>query len=231
MPASTAPPPADPVAELAVRNRLALWGARLLAPVHENGRLHGLIALGVRDDGQPYDEADRTRAVQFARLLRHFLVKAGHISRLHHLAEQATLGAKYLPGTLVLAADENPPRQVPLIVRELIGQARRAREICRATPTDGQPFRASAGLIAETGGQNAMIVDSSALAEQVVADVIASAFDSAGQRCSALRVLCLQEEIADRVLQMLKGANYFRQLCATCLMGELRLGLMRSRAL
>lgn len=61
-------------------------------------------------------------------------------------------------------------------------------------------------FIAETGGQNAMIVDSSALAEQVVADVIASAFDSAGQRCSALRVLCLQEEVADRTLVMLKGA-------------------------
>ena len=61
-------------------------------------------------------------------------------------------------------------------------------------------------LVAETGGQNAMIVDSSALAEQVVADVIASAFDSAGQRCSALRVLCLQEDIADRTLAMLKGA-------------------------
>lgn len=51
-----------------------------------------------------------------------------------------------------------------------------------------------------------MIVDSSALAEQVVADVVASAFDSAGQRCSALRILCLQEEIADRTLAMLKGA-------------------------
>ncbi|RFB81239.1 trifunctional transcriptional regulator/proline dehydrogenase/L-glutamate gamma-semialdehyde dehydrogenase [Methylovirgula sp. 4M-Z18] len=61
-------------------------------------------------------------------------------------------------------------------------------------------------LIAETGGQNGMIVDSSALAEQVVGDVIASAFDSAGQRCSALRVLCLQEDVADRTLQMLKGA-------------------------
>jgi len=61
-------------------------------------------------------------------------------------------------------------------------------------------------LIAETGGQNAMIVDSSALPEQVVNDVIASAFDSAGQRCSALRVLCLQDDIADHVLQMLQGA-------------------------
>ncbi len=61
-------------------------------------------------------------------------------------------------------------------------------------------------LIAETGGQNAMIVDSSALAEQVVADAVASAFDSAGQRCSALRVLCLQEDVADRVIEMLRGA-------------------------
>ena len=61
-------------------------------------------------------------------------------------------------------------------------------------------------LIAETGGQNAMIVDSSALAEQVVADVVVSAFDSAGQRCSALRVLCLQEEVADRILAMIRGA-------------------------
>jgi RHH-type proline utilization regulon transcriptional repressor/proline dehydrogenase/delta 1-pyrroline-5-carboxylate dehydrogenase len=61
-------------------------------------------------------------------------------------------------------------------------------------------------LIAETGGQNAMIVDSSALPEQVVVDAIASAFDSAGQRCSALRVLCLQSDIAGRLLSMLKGA-------------------------
>ena len=63
-----------------------------------------------------------------------------------------------------------------------------------------------ATLIAETGGQNAMIVDSSALPEQVVRDVISSAFHSAGQRCSALRVLCLQHDIADRVLDMLAGA-------------------------
>ena len=61
-------------------------------------------------------------------------------------------------------------------------------------------------LIAETGGQNAMIVDSSALPEQVVKDVIRSAFNSAGQRCSALRVLYLQDEIAERVIELLKGA-------------------------
>lgn len=61
-------------------------------------------------------------------------------------------------------------------------------------------------LIAETGGVNAMIVDATALPEQVVDDVIASAFTSAGQRCSALRVLYLQEDIADRVIGMLIGA-------------------------
>src|SRR5690606_24888361 len=56
-----------------------------------------------------------------------------------------------------------------------------------------------AALIAETGGQNAMVVDSTALPEQVVADVVESAFASAGQRCSALRVLFLQEDIAEKV--------------------------------
>jgi RHH-type proline utilization regulon transcriptional repressor/proline dehydrogenase/delta 1-pyrroline-5-carboxylate dehydrogenase len=61
-------------------------------------------------------------------------------------------------------------------------------------------------LIAETGGQNALIVDSSALPEQVVVDAINSAFNSAGQRCSALRVLFLQEEIAPKVISLLTGA-------------------------
>ena len=76
------------------------------------------------------------------------------------------------------------------------------KQLAERVSSDGRTIP----LIAETGGQNAMIVDSSALAEQVVADVIASAFDSAGQRCSALRVLCLQDDVADRTLTMLKGA-------------------------
>ncbi|NNC76584.1 MAG: bifunctional proline dehydrogenase/L-glutamate gamma-semialdehyde dehydrogenase PutA [Woeseiaceae bacterium] len=62
-----------------------------------------------------------------------------------------------------------------------------------------------AALIAETGGQNAMFVDSSALPEQVVLDSVFSAFNSAGQRCSALRLLCIQKDIAPRVIEMLKG--------------------------
>ena len=76
------------------------------------------------------------------------------------------------------------------------------RQLAQRLNADGRPVP----LIAETGGQNAMLVDSSALVEQVVIDVLASAFDSAGQRCSALRVLCVQDEAADRVFQMLEGA-------------------------
>ena len=76
------------------------------------------------------------------------------------------------------------------------------RQLADRLSASGRPVP----LIAETGGQNAMIVDSSALTEQVVADVIVSAFDSAGQRCSALRILCLQDDIADHTLSMLKGA-------------------------
>jgi RHH-type proline utilization regulon transcriptional repressor/proline dehydrogenase/delta 1-pyrroline-5-carboxylate dehydrogenase len=81
-----------------------------------------------------------------------------------------------------------------------------ARRIAASLAERLNPDGTPVPLIAETGGQNALIVDSSALPEQVVADVLASAFDSAGQRCSALRVLCLQQEIADRVLAMLRGA-------------------------
>ena len=76
----------------------------------------------------------------------------------------------------------------------------RARQINLELAARNGPL---AALIAETGGINAMLVDSSALPEQVVGDAVQSAFNSAGQRCSALRVLCLQQEIAPRVLDLL----------------------------
>jgi RHH-type proline utilization regulon transcriptional repressor/proline dehydrogenase/delta 1-pyrroline-5-carboxylate dehydrogenase len=83
------------------------------------------------------------------------------------------------------------------------GSTETGQGIARALAARKGPI---APLIAETGGQNAMIVDSSALPEQVVTDVIASAFLSAGQRCSCLRVLFLQSEIANRIIEMLTGA-------------------------
>jgi RHH-type proline utilization regulon transcriptional repressor/proline dehydrogenase/delta 1-pyrroline-5-carboxylate dehydrogenase len=82
------------------------------------------------------------------------------------------------------------------------GSTETARLINRTLADRDGPI---AVLIAETGGQNAMFVDSSALPEQVVLDSVYSAFNSAGQRCSALRLLCVQQDIADRVIKMLVG--------------------------
>ncbi|WP_435416795.1 bifunctional proline dehydrogenase/L-glutamate gamma-semialdehyde dehydrogenase PutA [Parerythrobacter aurantius] len=83
------------------------------------------------------------------------------------------------------------------------GSTDTARAINRALAAREGPI---ATFIAETGGQNAMIVDSSALPEQVARDVVASAFQSAGQRCSAQRVLYLQDDVYDRMLEIIRGA-------------------------
>ncbi|HEY2890768.1 MAG TPA: aldehyde dehydrogenase family protein, partial [Dongiaceae bacterium] len=90
------------------------------------------------------------------------------------------------------------------------GSTETAQGINRALAARSGPL---AALIAETGGQNVMLVDSSALPEQVVRDVLISSFQSAGQRCSALRILCVQDDIADKLIDMLAGA-----------MAELRVG-------
>ncbi len=84
------------------------------------------------------------------------------------------------------------------------GSTETAQDVDRAVAT--LPTHRDRILVAETGGLNAMIVDASAQPEQVVLDALRSAFDSAGQRCSALRILCLQEEIAEPMLAMLLGA-------------------------
>ena len=76
----------------------------------------------------------------------------------------------------------------------------------RINRTMAENLAPEAPLIAETGGLNAMMVDSTALPEQAIIDIVASAFQSAGQRCSALRVLYLQEDIAEPFLEMLRGA-------------------------
>jgi len=139
------------------------------------------------------------------------LVAARFVSVLHEAGVDAS-ALQLLPGDgeTVGAALVADPR-----VRGVVftGSTAVARSIARALAgrldERGQPIV----LIAETGGINAMIVDSSALPEQAVADIVASAFDSAGQRCSALRVLCVQHETAERILAMLSGA-----------MRELRLG-------
>ncbi|QIK97175.1 bifunctional proline dehydrogenase/L-glutamate gamma-semialdehyde dehydrogenase PutA [Sphingomonas sp. HDW15A] len=83
------------------------------------------------------------------------------------------------------------------------GSTETARRIARSLADRDGPI---VPLVAETGGQNAMIVDSSALPEQVTRDVVASSFQSAGQRCSALRVLYIQDDVADDMVRMIAGA-------------------------
>ena len=131
------------------------------------------------------------------------LIAAAAVELLHEAGVPAN-ALQFLPGAgevgAALVADARI-RGVMFTGSTAVARLIQAQLAARLTPA-GKPIP----LIAETGGQNALIVDSSALPEQVVGDVIASAFDSAGQRCSALRILCLQEDIAERVLVMLKGA-------------------------
>jgi RHH-type transcriptional regulator, proline utilization regulon repressor / proline dehydrogenase / delta 1-pyrroline-5-carboxylate dehydrogenase len=104
------------------------------------------------------------------------------------------------PGETVGAALVAHPRCAGVV---FTGSTQVARQIWRCLASGDGPI---VPLIAETGGLNAMVVDSSALPEQVVDAVVQSAFRSAGQRCSALRLLCLHEEVAEAVLTLLDGA-------------------------
>ncbi len=125
---------------------------------------------------------------------------AGLAVRLLHAAGVPPAVLQFLPGPgETVGAQLVADARVKGVV--FTGSTEVAQHINRALAQRG-----GARLIAETGGQNAMIVDSSALPEQVVQDVLTSGFDSAGQRCSALRVLCLQTDIAERTLNMLKAA-------------------------
>ncbi|MDC7718960.1 trifunctional transcriptional regulator/proline dehydrogenase/L-glutamate gamma-semialdehyde dehydrogenase [Vogesella sp. DC21W] len=133
---------------------------------------------------------------------------AGYAVRLLHEAGVPRDVLQFLPGRgEVVGAALTTDMRIKGVI--FTGSTEVAQIINRALSTRGEEVP----LVAETGGQNAMIVDSSALPEQVVTDVLSSAFDSAGQRCSALRVLYLQHDIADKVVNMIKGA-----------MDELRVG-------
>ena len=122
--------------------------------------------------------------------------------RLMHLAGIPEDVLHILPG-------DGPNVGAPLIANEHVagvvftGSTRTAQSINRALSDAG---KWDAPLIAETGGINAMIIDSTALLEQATSDVIASAFQSAGQRCSACRLVCVQDDIAHRFEEMLSGA-------------------------
>ncbi|PKB14526.1 L-proline dehydrogenase /delta-1-pyrroline-5-carboxylate dehydrogenase [Novosphingobium kunmingense] len=126
---------------------------------------------------------------------------AGYAIDLFHQAGVPTQVVQLLPGDGAVGARLTSDPRIAGVA--FTGSTETARAINRTLAERDGPL---AILVAETGGQNAMIVDSSALPEQVTRDVVASAFQSAGQRCSALRVLYLQDDIADGMLAMIRGA-------------------------
>lgn len=121
--------------------------------------------------------------------------------RLMHKAGVPTDVLHLLPGDGAVGAALVADERIAGVA--FTGSTATARAINRSLASREGPI---ATLIAETGGQNAMFVDSTALLEQVVDDAISSAFISAGQRCSALRVLFVQDDVADKLLEMLAGA-------------------------
>ena len=150
------------------------------------GQIAGALAAGNSVVAKP---AEQTPLIAFETVT--LLHRAGlPPSALHLVTGDGKVGA-------ALVAD----RRVAGVV--FTGSTEVARGINRALAANDGPIPP---LIAETGGINAMIVDATALPEQVTDDVVTSAFRSAGQRCSALRLLCLQQDIADRVLAMVLGA-------------------------
>jgi RHH-type proline utilization regulon transcriptional repressor/proline dehydrogenase/delta 1-pyrroline-5-carboxylate dehydrogenase len=154
------------------------------------GQVAAALAAGNTVLAKPAEQTPLI-AAQAVRLLREAGVPAGAVQLLPGDGE--TVGAALVADPRTRAVMFTGSTEVARLINKTLSERLDA---------DGKPIP----LIAETGGQNAMIVDSSALAEQVVADVLQSSFDSAGQRCSALRVLCLQDDVADRTLTMLKGA-------------------------
>ena len=127
---------------------------------------------------------------------------AAYAVRLLHAAGVPPSALHLVPGDGRVGARLIADRRVDGVA--FTGSTAVARSIARALAAKDGPI---VPLIAETGGINAMIVDATALPEQVTDDVVASAFRSAGQRCSALRLLCVQEDVADRLLEMIEGAT------------------------
>ncbi|MCA0400760.1 MAG: bifunctional proline dehydrogenase/L-glutamate gamma-semialdehyde dehydrogenase PutA [Proteobacteria bacterium] len=128
-------------------------------------------------------------------MIGHFAVQLMHKAGVASDALNLVLGDGAIGAALV-----NDPRIAGVV---FTGSTETARRINRALAAKDGPI---VPLIAETGGINAMIVDATALPEQVADDVVISAFRSAGQRCSALRLLCVQEDVADKMIEMIAGA-------------------------
>ena len=177
--------------QLATQNHLAEPRGKVLCISPWNfplaiftGQIAASLAAGNAVIAKP---AEQTSLIAYA------AVKLLHQAGIPKETLQLVLGAGDLGAALVQQAFDGVVFTGSTEVAKLIEQ--------RLSLADNDPV-----LIAETGGQNVLVVDSSALPEQVVADVLSSAFDSAGQRCSALRILLLQEDVADHYYKMITEA-------------------------
>ena len=177
--------------QLATQNHLAEPRGKVLCISPWNfplaiftGQIAASLAAGNAVIAKP---AEQTSLIAYA------AVKLLHQAGIPKETLQLVLGAGDLGAALVQQAFDGVVFTGSTEVAKLIEQ--------RLALADNDPV-----LIAETGGQNVLVVDSSALPEQVVADVLSSAFDSAGQRCSALRILLLQEDVADHYYKMITKA-------------------------
>ena len=176
-------------------NELSLHGRGVFACISPwnfplaifTGQVSAALAAGNTVLAKP---ADQTPAIAAAAV------------RLMHEAGVPREALQFVPGRgSVVGAKLTSDERIAGVA--LTGSLETAHIINRSLAARDAPL---ATFIAETGGQNAMLVDSSALPQQLVQDVIRSAFHSAGQRCSALRVLFLQEDVADTVMELLAGA-------------------------
>jgi hypothetical protein len=142
----------DPATESYIRQQMQCWGARLLVPLYEGGRLAGWAAYGPRADGRSYDDHDRTRALQLGRLLERCLEKTARLQLQAQVAEKETLRQKYLPGVRILGAEAPSDTSLPPEIRSLAGEVLRTGRNARLEPGPTMRFRAEAGPIPETRG-------------------------------------------------------------------------------
>lgn len=156
------------------------------------GQIAGALAAGNCVAAKP---AEQTPLIAF------------EMTKLFHAAGVPVGSLHLVPGDGKVGAMLTSDRRVAGVV--FTGSTEVARVISRTLAAKDGPILP---LIAETGGVNAMIVDATALPEQVTDDVIASAFRSAGQRCSAMRLLCVQDDVADRMFEMIAGAAHELEL-------------------
>lgn len=135
----------DAATETDIRLHMRTWGARMIVPMQENGRLDGWVAFGPRADGRPYDAADQARALQLGRLFERCLEKSRRLRASAESAEIEHLRSLHLPGARILGANAPSDPSLPPEIRALAGEVLRTGAPATLTPSPTVRFRAEAG--------------------------------------------------------------------------------------